>query len=54
MCAVSAIFGLGEGPRWEPAMLGVVIVLMGRLILRQNIRLGTKWRSRLYEGNDKR
>ena len=50
----TAIFGPGGGARWVPAMFAVVFVLVGRLTLRQNIRLGTTWRSRLYGGDDKR
>ena len=52
--ALSAIFGLGDGSRWEPAMFAFTVVLLGRLILWQNIRFGTKWRSRLYGGDDER
>lgn len=51
--ALSAILGLGEGSRWELAIAAVVILFLGRLILWQNIRSGTKWRSRLYGGDDK-
>ncbi len=54
LCALSAIFGMGEGSRWDPVMVAVAIVLVGRLMLWQNIRFGTKWRSRLYGGDDTR
>lgn len=51
VAASSAVFGLGEGSRWEPSIAVIVIVCVGRVILWQNIRFGTKWRSRLH-GDD--
>lgn len=54
LCAVSTVFGLGDGPRWVTAVSGVVLVLLGRLILRLNIRFGTRWRRQLHGDGDSR
>ena len=42
LSTLTAIFGPGEGSRWVPAMFAVVFVLVGRLTLRQNIRLALR------------
>lgn len=47
------ILGPEDGTRWETPAFALLTVLFGRLWLRQNMRVGTRWRSRLYGGDDK-